>query len=122
MCANPPNFIRISWENYESSKELIDHGRDNAAANRLYYAVFQLLYMDMLNKGKLGIHSDRKHERIQSIAEEEYGAEISELFQNLKRLRVDADYSGRRVEREKLLSLKSQVDLKYEAIKKKVSA
>ena len=116
------NLIAISRENYESASELTPHGRWNAATNRLYYSVFQLLYMDLLEKGKLEEDTAKKHEFTDSVAEEEYGREISELFRILKRLRIDADYKGIFIGKEKFECMKSQVDLKYDEIKRRVTA
>ena len=122
MAGDHKNFVRIAQENYDGATELIVRGRGNAAANRLYYAVFQLLYMDQLNKKNLKMSDSGKHDFIRRIAEEEYGREISEVFQDLKRLREDADYKGIFIGKERFDCMKSRVDLRYKEIKKKVSA
>lgn len=116
------NLIEISRENYDSIDRLKGPGYWNAAANRLYYAVFQLLYVGLVGKGLLKPGEIGVHDAVGRLVEEEYGTEISNLFHSLKDLRVRADYKGEKIKGERFATFKSQVDLKYDAIRKKVSA
>lgn len=114
-------LIETSQENYDCIPRLVSPcGHWNAAVNRLYYAVFQLLFTDLVLSEKVDPNAPSFHDAIDSIAEEEYGRDIYNLFHNLKRLRVDVDYKGVRIGKEKFEEWKSQVDLHYKKLKERV--
>ena len=114
-------MINTSQENYDCIPRLVDPcGHWNAAANRLYYAVFQLLYVDLVLSKKVDPKSPSVHDMIDDIAEAEYGRDIYNLFHNLKRLRVDVDYNGVRIGKEKFEEWKSRADLHYKKLKERV--
>ena len=116
------NLIATSEENYQSIERLKTPGYWNAASNRLYYAVFQLLYVGLLKKGLVKPGEISVHDAVGRVVEEEYGKDISNLFHNLKDLRVNVDYRGLRIGGETFSVYKSQTDLKYNEIKRRVTA
>lgn len=122
MVASHRNLIAISLQNYDSIGRLRTPGYWNAASNRLYYAVFQLLYVGLFEKDKVKSDEASIHDAVGRVVEEEYGHEISDLFHDLKRLRVDADYKGVFIGEERFEQMKSQADLKYDEIKRRVTA
>ena len=114
-------LIDTSQENYDCVSRLgYPCGHWNAAANRLYFAVFQLLYTDLVLSKKVEPGAVSPHDAVDRVAEKEYGREIYNLFHNLKRLRVDVDYKGVRIGKEKLEEWKSRVDLHYKELKERV--
>ena len=93
-------LIDKSEENWESYKTLAMINRNNAAANRLYFSIFQLVYAEMLcnatkegyrDDQKIGPDSDKKHARTLHYVYDRY-KELGGSYQKLQSLRVRADY------------------------------
>jgi uncharacterized protein (UPF0332 family) len=94
-------LIDKSEENWESCEQLISTRRHNAAANRLYFSIFHLVYAEMVcnatkegfsDKDKLGHDSKGKHElSIRYLAKR--NERIGKNYRKLCALRVKADYS-----------------------------
>lgn len=82
-----------SEENWTVGTQCLDTGSLNAAASRLYYAVFQaVLGFAVAKQGyvyKVGAHRDMAHlVRSQGKGREHYG----DAFEDLMELRIKADY------------------------------
>lgn len=89
------NIVEKSTENMESAKMLIEKEKYNAAVSRMYYAVFQLIYKEMLDQKHVspekvdGLHSEACIFLQKSAVKDVYA-----VFKNLRGSRVKADYLG----------------------------
>lgn len=95
------NLINRSKENWESYQMLTSVSKNNAAANRLYYSIFHLVYAEMVNNAtkpgftddqKLGYDSKGKHEASLRYILKKYN-KLGGGYAKLLALRVKADYS-----------------------------
>lgn len=97
-----------NWRSYETLKET----KLNAAASRLYYSIFQLVYAEMLNNGSKNTCEDHEKlgpdDRGVHTKAVEYlwtrDVNIQRKFKELYALRVKADYLETPVSKDELKS------------------
>jgi uncharacterized protein (UPF0332 family) len=94
------NLINKSEENWVSYQMLAGISKNNAAANRLYYSIFHLVYAEMVcnatkdgfsDDDKMGFDSKAKHDSSKRYVKRYMG--IGKHYEKLYALRVRADYA-----------------------------
>ena len=75
MSKQNEKLLEKAKENLSAASVLFDHGKYNAAANRAYYSVFQIVFNDMLKNGK----AEKEQHQNRHIKAVEY---MRKMFQN----------------------------------------
>jgi len=89
------NLLQKSDENWRAGKECLAKGLVNAAASRLYYALFQAIYCFGVSINEMEIKHRRgvsRHEQARKLVTRRIGREASQPFRDLEGLRSTADY------------------------------
>lgn len=107
----------IGRENWQAARDLYDAKRYRSCVSRCYYAVFSLLTYELARKGAT-FRPGRQtpaHAEVRELIEDHLTqfteirrANIATLTLRLYRLRLDADYTDKRVDR--TLAGKTQAD------------
>ncbi|MBU1221272.1 HEPN domain-containing protein [Myxococcota bacterium] len=96
-------------ENLKIGQYCLENGSINAAANRLYYAVFQTLLMWATKEGK-HIPETGKHRALIKYIEGPKSIYFKKIFKRLMQIRETADYEIESIEKSKLDELKDGLD------------
>ena len=82
-------------ENFNAANFLLEKEYYNAACNRFYYAVFQMLFGVLLDEGIDEKSYEHKHEKVSEFLKNKYSetGELTRTFNLLKGYRIKADYN-----------------------------
>lgn len=105
-------------ENLKIGQYCLENGSINAAANRLYYAVFQTLLMWAIKEGK-HIPDTGKHRALIKYIEGPKSKYFRKIFTRLMQIRETADYEIESIEKYQIDKLMDGLDEFINYYKKK---
>lgn len=112
-------LLNKATEAFDDALLLIEHSRNEAAANRLYYSIYYLIQALLLLKSESpkthkGLHS-KFHELY--IKTEILNREIGENVQDIFTLRQEGDYELEPITEKEVLEAKRKTEIVIAAIK-----